>query len=117
MNKSLKGLKKKAINLFHLNSGMIYFSECKFILSSKFVFLFCYFLWNDCLLMFYELIHLLWYTFVQKPIILADLYRDIQYSQLIGLSGYSREVIIPCKTLYCDKFYSANKHRSSPSKF
>lgn len=34
------------------------------------------------------------YSSVQKPIIPTELYRGVRDSQLIGLSGYSREVFI-----------------------
>ena len=55
------------------------------ILSSKFTFLFCYFLSNDPLLMLCELLHLLWYSNLQKLIIPVDFYRGYTISQLIGL--------------------------------
>jgi len=43
----------------------------------------------------YEFLHVKYgcCSFFQKPIIPTDLYRGIRDSQLIGLSGYSREVL------------------------
>ena len=32
--------------------------------------------------------------FIQKPIVPTELYRAVRDSQLIGLSGYSKEVLI-----------------------
>lgn len=36
---------------------------------------------------------LMWNLFMQKPIVPTDLYRAVRDSQLIGVSGYSREVL------------------------
>jgi hypothetical protein len=38
---------------------------------------------------------------MQKPIVPAELYRAVRNSQLIGVSGYSREVLILNKNLSC----------------
>lgn len=35
------------------------------------------------------------YSFLQKPITPSDVYRTVRDSQLVGMSGYSKEVIIP----------------------